>query len=486
MKRSPPSLRRKLLAGVALLWVATGVWQVTKPLPEGAFIDSRDLPAAPGSMVFLHDLTFQTAAGERVREQEIFDAVFGIVDAAESLAVLDFFLFNDQAGNAGASFRALSHELVERLLAVKRSRPALEIVVITDPINDVYGGAPSPQLEALIAGGVTVVRTDLVQLRDSNPGYSAFWRMFIQWWGNSPALSWLPNPFAEGPAKISLRSWLALLNFKANHRKLIVADRADGTWSALVASANPHDASSSHSNVALLVSGPLAAHLVASELEIARFSGWEGTANAPAIPDAGAHDSRVAFLTEEAIRIRLLRAIDATRAGNAIEVAMFYLSDRRIIDALLAAAEREVRVRLILDPNKDAFGIEKDGVPNRPVARELVEKSNGRIAVRWYTTHGEQFHTKLVIVGFADRLVASLGSANLTRRNLGNYNLEANVQLDVARTDPLAAELLAYFERLWSNEGGNLHTVDFDAYRDDSRLRYWRYRVMEATGLSTF
>jgi hypothetical protein len=28
---------------------------------------------------------------------------------------------------------------------------------------------------------------------------------------------------------------------------------------------------------------------------------------------------------------------------------------------------------MILDPNKDAFGLEKSGIPNRPVAAELVE-----------------------------------------------------------------------------------------------------------------
>ena len=33
----------------------------------------------------------------------------------------------------------------------------------------------------------------------------------------------------------------------------------------------------------------------------------------------------------------------------------------------------------ILDPNKDAFAREKSGVPNRPVAYELVKKSKGKI-----------------------------------------------------------------------------------------------------------
>ena len=85
-----------------------------------------------------------------------------------------------------------------------------------------------------------------------------------------------------------------------------------------------------------------------------------------------------------------------------------------------------------------------------------------------------------------ERLTVSLGSANLTRRNLGNYNLEANVEIELGRTVPLAIEMREYFERLWNNEGGKQYTVPYDAYRDDSALRYWRYRLMEASGLSTF
>ncbi len=478
--------RRTILSALLLLLIAIGLWQTNKPLPPGTTVDSGDIAIAEQDLAFLHDLTFRDSAGTTVHEQQVFDAVFRIVDQAGTTLVLDFFLFNDQAGNAGNSYRRLSRELADHLLAARRARPGLRILVLTDPINDVYGGAPSPLLNELSEGGIEVVRTNLVRLRDSNPGYSAPWRLFVQWWGNSPAISWLPNPFAEGPSKISLRSWLSLLNFKANHRKLIVADRADGTWTGLVASANPHDASSRHSNVAMQFSGPLASWLLASELDIARFSGWSG--EIPAIPHSPMNDaaSRIAFVTEESIRTRLLAAINESSREDGIAIAMFYLSDRRIVTALIKAAQRGARVRLILDPNKDAFGIEKDGVPNRPVARELIEASSGAISVRWYQTHGEQFHTKLVLVASKDRVIASLGSANLTRRNLSNYNLEANVQLDLPRTSAVAEELLTYFERLWSNPDGNQFTVAYAEYRDDSRLRYWRYRVMEATGLSTF
>ena len=472
-------------------WLATAAWHVVKPMPPGTDIDSGEVALAAGDVEFLHDLSWRDAAGTPVAEQQIFDAVFELVDQAEHFLVLDFFLVNDAMGNGDPPHRALSRELADRILARKRARPALEVLLVTDPINDVYGGAPSALLAELSAQGVDVVRTSLAALRDSNPAYSALWRLFIQWFGNSPGTAWLPNPFDSGVSKVSLRSWLALVNFKANHRKLAIADRADGDWWAVVTSANPHDASSRHSNVGLRVRGEPAAALLASELEVARFSGWTGNLarQRPRIaPAKGGERVEARVLSEAAIRRQLLAAIDAAGDGDRLLMAMFYLADRGIVDALLAAAARGVEVRLVLDPNKDAFGLKKDGVPNRPVARELVARSDGRIRVRWYRTHGEQFHAKLTLVTQGDRATVSLGSANLTRRNLANYNLETNLQLTLPRNGATARGIEAWFDRIWRGDParGVEYTAPYAAFRDDSRLRWWRYRLMEATGLSTF
>jgi phosphatidylserine/phosphatidylglycerophosphate/cardiolipin synthase-like enzyme len=473
-------------------WVSVGAWGTFKPMPPGTNVATAPVELRQSQVDFLWDLTSADGYGRAVHEQSIFERVFEIIDEAESFVVADFFLLNDMMGATSDSHRALSREFADRLIARKQAKPELAVLLITDPINEVYGGAPSALLQALESAGIDVVLTDLDRMRDSNPGYSALWRMFVSWWGNAPTGGRMLNPFTTDASGITLRSWLALLNFKANHRKLIVADRGDGRLTALVTSANPHDASSAHSNVALELSGPLAGEIVASEMAIARFSGWRGhiyTSTAPArAPGAGEPTVEVAFLTEAAIGEHLSNAIETTRNGDVVRIAMFYLSDRKVIEALLAAARRGVIVRLILDPNRDAFGRQKDGVPNRPVANELVSESDGRIEVRWYRTHGEQFHTKLVLITQGDRLIASLGSANLTRRNLRSYNLEANVALEMAADSPLAAEMLGFFDRLWSNEAppGTEFTAAFGAYRDEDRGRYWRYRVMEATGLSTF
>lgn len=483
-----PGRRSKLLLGGLLAaWLACGLWQTHKPLPAGTDIATPPVAMAASDLNFLYDLTYRDARGDAVHEQRIFDAAFAMIEAARRVVVLDFFLVNDAMGAAGASYRPLSRELADRLLARKRAEPGLRALLITDPINDVYGGRPSPLLDELRAAGIEVVVTDLRRLRDSNPAYSAVWRGLIQWWGTAPDGGWLPNPFARQGEKVGLRSWLAMLNFKANHRKVLVADDGDGGWNALVTSANPHDASSAHSNVALALKGALARSILDAELDVARFSGWSGRApvdvSSAAATTTAVHDVEAVYLTERAIRDHLLTAIGGAAAGARVDVAVFYLSDRRIIGALLNAAARGARVRLILDPNKDAFGLEKDGVPNRPVANELVRDSGGAIQVRWYRTAGEQFHTKLALVARGGRMTVTLGSANFTRRNLGNYNLEANVALGLAADSDLARRFDGYFERLWT---GERYTAPFAAFRDGSPARYWRYRIMEATGLSTF
>ena len=487
------SVFRTIRWTLLFVWLALAIQQTVKPMPPGTNVASSAVAMNESQIEFLYDLTSQDAFGRPIVEQQIFDAVLAAVDGANKFIVLDFFLFNDDmgavGGNARGTLRPLSRELADRLLARKAAVPELQVLAITDPINDVYGGRPSPLLAELERGGVHVVRTDLNRLRASNPAYTSLWLMFAQWFGNSPGGA-LPNPF-RADSEVSVRSWLALLNFKANHRKVIVADSADGDLLGIVASANPHDASSLHSNVAWRFRGELAQAALDSELEVARFSGWQGSINAgerSKPPGTTPATLAASYVTEQAIREMLLASMAKTAAGDEIALAMFYLSDRKIIDALVDASRRGVNVRLILDPNKDAFGIEKDGVPNRPVATELVDKSDGKIEVRWYRTQGEQFHTKLALIRTGSQLTASLGSANLTRRNVGNYNLEANLQVAMPLDSQLAKRITSYFDLLWSNDQEKVieYTASFGAYRDDSQAKYWRYRVMEATGLSTF
>ena len=184
----------------------------------------------------------------------------------------------------------------------------------------------------------------------------------------------------------------------------------------------------------------------------------------------------------------MLDRIGAAGRGTSIDVAMFYLTQRDVIEALTAAARRGANVRVLLDPNKDAFGYEKSGLPNRPMVSELLTASDGAVRVRWYRTHGEQFHVKLVAIRDERELWLTLGSANLTRRNLSDYNLEANLAVETPATGALAREVQQWFDALWNNRGaqGIEYTADAETYADPSQGRFWLYRLMEGSGLSTF
>ena len=478
VQRSPG---RVIVFGGLGLWLATGLMHRIKPLPAG--LDHMGSYAPAGEVAFLRDVTWLDGEGRRQVDQQIFDRVLELVGQAESLLVLDQFLFNDYLGSATNALRPLSRELTEAIVRRRRERPDLECWFITDPINTVYGGQESALLERLRRAGVVVVPTRLIRLRDSNPLYSALWRLGLRAWPRR----WgpmLPNPFGRG--RVPLASVFELLNFKANHRKTVIADRG-GVLTALVSSANPHDGSSAHHNVALEFTGPAVRDLLATEAAVCALSGQPVPEPPPAPasePRAAAADApEVRVLTENAIQRAVLDLIRGAQAGEELDLAMFYLSSRPVVRALAGAQRRGVRLRVLLDPNKDAFGREKNGVPNRPAAAELVRAG---VPVRWAATHGEQFHSKIIRHRAADRESAILGSANYTRRNLGNFNLETCVQLRGPAEAPVFRDMKHTMDRAWVNTDSRILSTDYAEYADSSFLHALLYRIQEATGLSTF
>lgn len=468
----------KILFALGLLWLASALWQAWKPLPPG--VDMTGPWRAARDVSFLTDLTFVDQAGRRHSEQTIFDAAFAMIAQADSLVVLDMFLFNDFGAAPDQATRPLSAELTDALLERMAQVPGLRVIVITDPINTVYGGVVSSHLERLRLAGAQVIQTDLAALRASNPLWSGPWALCCAWLGNRAGGGWLPNPF--GTESITLRSWLALPNFRANHRKTLVVDHGSD-WQALVTSANPHDASGAHGNIALRFSGPAALDLLHSEAAVAAFSGV-ALQGLPTTSDAQVSTGpRLRVLTEGAIARALLNTTHGAAPGDTLDIAVFYLSHRGVIGALKQAHARGVAVRVLLDPNEDAFGRKKNGVPNRQVARELVAAG---IPVRWCDTHGEQCHSKLLLHQGRHDTVLIAGSANFTRRNLDNLNLETNVQLVADAAHPAIRQAQQWFHTRWHNEPDRIFSTDYAHYADDALLRRLWYRIGEAAGLSTW
>ena len=484
---------RWLLLVLVLLWIIVSVYHSHKSLPPGISVASSALPVS--SARFLADYTWVDQGGVRQSKQQIFDRIIELINQAERLVVLDMFLFNDFAGDPEAmagdiNFRPLSEQLAAVLIKRKAQVPDLRIVVITDPINHLYGGIASKRLNALSHAGIEVVMTDLNRLRDSNYIYSGLWRLCCQWFGNTTVGGWLPNPV--GSEKVTLRTWLKLVNFKANHRKTMVVDSGQ-TLVGLVTSGNPHDASSAHGNVALEFAGEGVNDLLASEQAVLDFSeagikplqasnGFN--ASAVNLSSAEASSTSLSVLTESKIRDRVIDILSKTVEGDRIDLSMFYLSHRGIIQALISAHQRGATLRVLLDPNEDAFGKKKNGIPNRQVASEL---NKAGIPVRWCDTHGEQCHSKLMLTRPMNAPAELLiGSANFTRRNIDDLNLETNVVLVGDAGEAAFVDALGFFELYWNNGPKQNFSQPYAYYADEGRLRYWRYRIMEATGMSTF
>lgn len=471
-----------LVTLLAITLVIAG-YQYWRALPAGLSMVSPWHEDANPQL--LYDTTFVRADGNRVMHQEIFDETLQLIQHAQHLIVLDMFLFNAFGADQVAESRPLSSQLTQALITRQQAEPALRIVLITDPFNRLYGGLPSAQFAALEAAGIEVLETPLNPLKDSNPSWSAFWRLCCQWLGNSMQGGWLPNPV--GPGKVTLRSYLSLLNFKANHRKVLIADN-QGHWTALVSSANPHDASSLHSNIAVRFSGPAVADLLTTENAVLALAGRQPlllpTLAQHAQPLPAAEQARLRILTEGKIRDAILTMLDRAEPGDEIGLEIFYLSHQPIIQALQQAQQRGVQVRVLLDPSKDAFGRQKNGVPNRQSAWQLTQAG---VALRFCNTHGEQCHSKLIWHrNSSQQLRVITGSANFTRRNLDDLNLETDVELLFPPQHPQAQQLLAHFERRWQNHDGELHSVDYARYADHSRWRYALARLMEWSGWSAF
>ncbi|WP_254901820.1 hypothetical protein [Thalassobacillus devorans] len=203
-----------------------------KALPEGLSYegDVHELE----DIEFIYNLTYPDPEGESVQELRIFDEVNDMISKAEEFVVIDMFFFNSYTDGI-EGLPELSGNLADALIAQKKKHPDLKVVFITDRVNTVYDSYQPKEIERLRNHDIDVVMTSLEELRDSNPLYSSVWRLFFQWFGQE-GNGWIPNPMASDAPEVTFRSYMDMMNIKANHRKTVVTEKE-----AMVSSANPHD-----------------------------------------------------------------------------------------------------------------------------------------------------------------------------------------------------------------------------------------------------
>ncbi|MGM0379782.1 MAG: phospholipase D-like domain-containing protein [Bacillota bacterium] len=413
-------------------------------------------------------------------DQEIFNNVYSLIDEAEEYILIDMFLFNDNYSKKN-EYPNLAKILTNKLIEKKKNNSSLKIIFITDKINTFYGSYKNIYLEKMKKNNIDVVMTELDELRNSNFLYSGYWDVLLKRFYRPKYKEGIINsPFGDDK-KVSFMSMLKLINFKANHRKTIVTDK-----SGMIISANPHGASFYHSNIGFKFKGDLLNDLLISELNVIRFSNrkiYENYKNLKSDSKVFKSDIKGKVITESNIKKSLLEYINKTKKDDELKIAMFYLSERDIVESIKKASIRGVNVKVILDPNKDAFGINKNGIPNVSVAKEL--QKNSKIKLRWYDTNGEQFHSKLIIINYKNESIIIGGSANLTRRNINNFNLETNLLIKSKNTTYLVKNVNNYYEKIFNNNDG-IYTKNYYKYKDESLIKEMIYFIQEYSGLSTF
>ena len=115
----------------------------------------------------------------------------------------------------------------------------------------------------------------------------------------------------------------------------------------LLTSANPHDGSSAHTNTALRVDTRVWQDVIESEKAVVTFSG--NTFIEPvSITDSEIETTHLGaqLLTEKSIKETILRELETLGAGDSFDMAMFYFSDRDVVQALKDADTRGVRIRV--------------------------------------------------------------------------------------------------------------------------------------------
>jgi PLD-like domain len=428
-------MRRTLMLVLLALsvWVSLAFWNSVKPLPPGTRFASLGARLDDSQVEVLYD----SAQRPAVLEHEL-----AAIDLAEQIIVLDR--------------RPVGREVAQHLLARKRLRPNLKIVLIADPLDEVYGGTPAQYLSALERAGIIVARVRLNRLRDVIPWYSALWRLCVAWWS---------DPFDETAGAAGLLSKLRTMNHKSDDRQLMVADDGAGDWRSIITGGAKGD-------VGLELHGGLAHDIMASELQIAAWS--TGDDRLPPVPPAqgrglGSIDAR--FLTEGAIRSALVDAVASAGGADQISVAVRALSDRQLIRALLRAAARGARLQVLLDP---------ETAPNHAVAGELARDGGQQVDVRWIAPGAVPIPTALAMIRRRAELWVYLGAADYTRPSLDDCNLEAAIELRLPVRAAAARALAENFANQWSSAAINAR------YADESQVAYWRYRLLQAGGLAPF
>lgn len=448
---------------------------------------------------------------QRFHKLNICDKALDMISKSEKNLIICAFLFDCLYPKAPAP-RDIVTELTNAAIARKKEYPEMTVILILDPVNKAYGNRTSPAVKKLVENGIDVFYSDLLATKSATKlGIGETLRELVAF-ANTATLG-ISNAILHSFSRIKLpiknsldekgmsieMLWTATA-LKANHRKLIVADINGRQYETLVTSANPHNASVPAANYALCVKGPLSRYVYMVLRADAMYSAkikdciWSDKSKSyrknyfkkqlPAIdyqPQAITDSNNLAkacFVSEIQIKNAVLEMLKSAKPQDQIRIQMFYLSELGIVEQFLETAKKsKAEIKVLLDPNKDSFNLQKDGTPNRQVAAYLMQKKKElglNLTIRWYDTHGEQNHAK--IMSITNKLTSKYelinGSCNWSGKNINDINMEANIFIKDA---PVAVNKFnKVFDMLWSNSDGKHYTIEYHGkYEKHAGMHKW-------------
>ena len=532
-------IKRSFTIGILFFLVSCST---IKTPPEGVDYES---PVRDSKNVdFLYDLTYLDKDGNIKYDRKIWDATYEVVDNAKDYLVIEMFLFNDIYNKDVDKFPEFAKEYTRRLVKKKMENPNLKVYILSDENNNLYGAFEHPLITEMKNAGIDVIDVDIYKLKDTFPWYSPIWRSVIKPFGNPQGKGWITNFYGPMWPKLTLRNLFRALNVKADHRKIFLNEDK-----VVIASANIHDPSYFHENVAISADGEITKDILRDLQLVAKFSGGnidvsseseakkpvniknfqaskikfkedeslksdlqkqveqieknkgnfvdkgtkefyetgELTKNEDVLQNDDPNNSyKVQFESEAKIGENLDKDIDSLKAGDEVLMGMYFLADRPVIDKLIKAANRGVKVRIIFDRSRDAFGMSTNGLPNKPVSKKLKKKTKNKIEIKWYFTNNEQFHTKIMLMKKTDgNVIIHTGSANYIKKNIRGYIMDANLRVLTNKDSKLTKDVYNYFDRLWENRDG-LFTINFDDEPTTKASQDFMYKILDAAQLGSF
>lgn len=533
------SMKKYLVAGIMAFTVSCST---IKNPPLGINYESpiRETENAE----FHYDLTYLDKDGNIQYDRNLWDATFKVVDNAKDYLIIEMFLFNDLYNKDKEHFPEFAKEYTEKLIKKQQENPNLKVYILADENNNFYGAFEHPFIASMKNAGINVIIVDIFKLKDTFPWYSPIWRTFIKPMGNPQNKGWITNFYGDMWPKLTIRNLLRALNVKADHKKVFLNEKE-----VVVSSANIHDPSYFHENIAIYTDGPIVKDVLHDLQLVAKFSDSEinvddsnketkskieidiadktkirkDTMNIGNLEDKnndminleenisdskknekGEKESlsfnsgkneitdtegktyKIQYLSEGAIGKYLDADIDSLKSGDELLMGMYFLADRGVIDRLIKAANRGVKIRMIFDRSRDAFGMSTNGLPNKPVSKKLKKKTKGKIEIKWYFTNNEQYHTKITLMKKTDgSVIINAGSANLIKKNIRGYIMDSNFRILTTQDSKISKDVYTYFDRLWENKDG-LFTINFDDEPTTSGFSDFMYKILDATQLGSF